>query len=151
MSYAEEVYPLAQWWQQQGMPDWVDHRQRVLALLGEQARLERMARIVGKDALPPRQQLTLLCTEVVNDGFLYQSSFSPVDRYCSPARQARMMALLMHFIDVAGAAVDRGVSVDDIGALPLLRQLRGMAGSLEPEQRESEVSISTLPLAAPSD
>ena len=137
VSYAEEVYPLAQWWQQQGMPDWVEHRQRVLALLGEQARLERMARIVGKDALPPRQQLTLLCAEVVNDGFLYQSSFSPVDRYCSPARQAKMMGLLMHFIDAAGAAVDRGVSVDDIAALPLLRQLRRLGEEVAEDDLEA--------------
>jgi V/A-type H+-transporting ATPase subunit A len=124
VSYAEEVHPLTRWWQQQGMPDWIEYRQRVLELLGEQARLERMARIVGKDALPPHQQLTLLCAEVVNDGFLYQSSFSPIDRYCSPGRQAAMMRLLMHFIDTARGAVDRGVDVDGIAALPVLRQLR---------------------------
>jgi V/A-type H+-transporting ATPase subunit A len=130
VSYAEEIDPLARWWQQQGMPDWVDHRRRVLALLGEQARLERMARIVGKDALPPSQQLTLLCAEVVNDGFLYQSSFSPIDRYCSPVRQAAMLRLLMHFIDTATAAVERGVAVDDIAALPVLRQLRRLGEEL---------------------
>jgi V/A-type H+-transporting ATPase subunit A len=141
VSYAEEVNPLSQWWQQQGMPDWVENRQRVLALLGEQARLERMARIVGKDALPPRQQLTLLCAEVVNDGFLYQSSFSPVDRYCSPARQAKMMALLMHFIDTAGAAVDRGVNVDDIAALPLLRQLRRLGEEVAEDDLEATTRL----------
>jgi V/A-type H+-transporting ATPase subunit A len=130
VSYAEEIDPLARWWQQQGMPDWVEHRRRVLALLGEQARLERMARIVGKDALPPSQQLTLLCAEVVNDGFLYQSSFSPVDRYCSPVRQAAMLRLLMHFIDTATTAVERGVAVDDIAALPVLRQLRRLGEEL---------------------
>jgi V/A-type H+-transporting ATPase subunit A len=130
VSYAEEIDPLARWWQQQGMPDWVDHRRRVLALLGEQARLERMARIVGKDALPPSQQLTLLCAEVVNDGFLYQSSFSPIDRYCSPVRQAAMLRLLMHFIDTATTAVERGVAVDDIAALPVLRQLRRLGEEL---------------------
>ena len=68
-------------------------RQRFLALLEEQAHLERMARIVGKDALPPRQQLILLCAELINEAFLRQSAFSPVDRYCSPARQTAMMHL----------------------------------------------------------
>jgi V/A-type H+-transporting ATPase subunit A len=136
VSYAEEVEPLARWWQQQGMPDWIEHRRRVLALLGEQARLERMARIVGKDALPPSQQLTLLCAEVVNDGFLYQSSFSPVDRYCSPVRQGAMMRLLMHFIDTASGAVERGVSVDDIAALPVLRQLRRLGEEIAEDDLE---------------
>ncbi len=35
-----------------------------------------MARIIGKDALPARQQLTLLCAELVNEAFLRQSAFS---------------------------------------------------------------------------
>ena len=59
-------------------------RRRFLTLLDEQARLERMARIIGKDALPARQQLTLLCAELVNEAFLRQSAFSPIDRVCSP-------------------------------------------------------------------
>jgi len=45
----------------------------VLTLLDEQARLERMARIIGKDALPARQRLTLANAELVNEAFLRQS------------------------------------------------------------------------------
>jgi vacuolar-type H+-ATPase catalytic subunit A/Vma1 len=33
-----------------------------------------MARIIGKDALPARQRLTLLCAELVNEAFLRQSA-----------------------------------------------------------------------------
>ena len=51
-----------------------------------------MARIVGKDAMPPSQQLTLLCAELVNDAFLRQSAFSQTDRTCSPERQTAMLA-----------------------------------------------------------
>ena len=80
------------WWAERGNPQWVAHRERVLSLLEAQADLERMARIVGKDALPPAQQLTLLCAELVNDAFLRQSAFSEVDRYCSPARQTAMLS-----------------------------------------------------------
>jgi len=140
-SYAEEIRPLAQWWKTQGVPDWPEHRQRVLALLGEQSRLERMARIVGKDALPQPQQLTLLCAEVINDGFLYQSSFSPIDRYCSPARQAAMLRLLMHFMAVAEAAVARGVAVDDIAGLGVLRQLRRLGEELAEDDLDLVASL----------
>ena len=64
----------------------------LLTLLESQADLERMARIVGKDALPPAQQLTLFCAELVNEAFLRQSAFSEVDRYCSPAAADRHAA-----------------------------------------------------------
>ena len=81
-SYSEDVEALARWWQARGNPDWMEHRRQILTLLEQRARLERMARIVGKDALPPRQQLTLLCADLVNEALLRQSAFSPVDRYC---------------------------------------------------------------------
>jgi V/A-type H+-transporting ATPase subunit A len=94
-SYSADADALAAWWKLSGNPDWITQRQRVLALLEQQSHLERMARIVGRDALPAQQQLKLLCADLVNEGFLRQSSFSKVDRYCSPQRQAAMISVLL--------------------------------------------------------
>ena len=90
-SYGADADELAGWWKRSGNPDWIAQRQRVLALLETQAHLERMARIVGRDALPPEQQVKLLCADLFNEGFLRQSSFSTMDRYCSPERQVAML------------------------------------------------------------
>ncbi|HET6720247.1 MAG TPA: V-type ATP synthase subunit A, partial [Rhodocyclaceae bacterium] len=110
-SYSEDASAVADWWGRvyAGLPgdaaaaggnEWEILRRRVLTLLDEQARLERMARIVGKDALQPRQRLTLLCAEVVGEGFLRQSAFSPNDRVCGPERQALMLRTLGRFLDL---------------------------------------------------
>ena len=123
-SYTSDAEALTDWWKLQGNPDWLAQRQRVLELLENQVHLERMARIVGRDALPARQQLTLLCADLVNDGFLRQSSFSKVDRYCSPKRQIAMLGVLLHFTDRAQAAVEAGVPPQRLTALPVLRQLQ---------------------------
>ena len=123
-SYTSDAESLADWWKLQGNPDWLAQRQRVLELLEHQVHLERMARIVGRDALPARQQLTLLCADLVNDGFLRQSSFSTVDRYCSPKRQIAMLGVLLHFTDRAEAAVETGIQPQRLTALPVLRQLQ---------------------------
>ena len=98
----------------------------LLTVEGAATRLERMARIVGKDALPPRQQLTLLCAELVGEAFLRQSAFSEVDRVCSPARQAAMMKLLARFITLAEAALANGATPEAVAALPVLRPLQRM-------------------------
>jgi V/A-type H+-transporting ATPase subunit A len=166
-SYSEDALNMAVWWQRvysslpaggsgsaSGANEWLDLRRRLLTLLDEQAHLDRMARIIGKDALPPRQQLTLFCAELVNDAFLRQSAFSAVDRYAGPERQAAMMRLLAHFLDQAEGALARGVTPDQIATMQILRPLRRMGEEI-PEGRleafgeiEARLEAEFLALAA---
>jgi V/A-type H+/Na+-transporting ATPase subunit A len=138
-SYSEDALDVAVWWLKRyatvptarsraasGENEWLELRRRFLTLLDDQARLERMARIIGKDALPARQRLTLLAAELVNEAFLRQSAFSPVDRYCGPDRQACMMRLLVHFIELAERATAVGVTPEQIAALDVMRPLSRM-------------------------
>ena len=133
-SYAEDAREFAPWWAAQGNGDWLAPRRRLLTLLDDQAQLERMARIIGKDALPARQQLTLLCAELVNGAFLRQSAFSEIDRVCSPARQAAMMKLLGRFIEMVDAAGAAGATPEQVAALPGLRALQRMGEEVADEQ-----------------
>jgi V/A-type H+-transporting ATPase subunit A len=133
LSYSQDIDLLSHFWNQHGNPDWKEQRRLFLGLLEEQAHLERMARIVGKDALPPRQQHVLLCAELINEAFLRQSAFSENDRFCAPARQIAMMKLIAYFIDQSGRAVARGIPVEALGALPVMRRLRRMGEEIGDE------------------
>jgi V/A-type H+-transporting ATPase subunit A len=123
-SYSGDVDALARWWQVQGNPDWAAQRKQLLEILESQVQLERMARIVGMDALPPAQQLTLSNADLVNDAVLRQSSFSEVDRYCSPQRQTAILSVIIRFVELARGAVDRGVHPERIRDLPVRRTLQ---------------------------
>jgi V/A-type H+-transporting ATPase subunit A len=125
-SYSQDVELLAPFWSELGNPQWLEQRRRFLGLLEEQAKLERMARIVGKDALPPRQQNVLLCAELINEAFLRQSAFSETDRFCPAAKQIAMMQLIDRFIELSTMAIAAGVDSETINRLPVLRQLRRM-------------------------
>ena len=125
-SYAEDARDFAPWWTAAGNPRWTALRRRFLSLLDDEARLERMARIIGKDALPDRQQLTLLCAGLVNDAFLRQSAFSDNDRICAPARQAAMMRILDRFFDLAESALSSGVSASALAGMKCLRLVQRM-------------------------
>jgi V/A-type H+-transporting ATPase subunit A len=133
-SYAEDAGEFAPWWASQGNGQWLALRQRFLTLLDEQAQLERMARIIGKDALPARQRLTLLCAELINEAFLRQSAFSAIDRVCSPARQGAMMRLLGRFIDLAESALAAGAEPEAIGAIACMRRLQRMGEEIADDQ-----------------
>jgi len=135
-SYSENAGRFAAWWTGRGNPEWRAQRERLLSLLEAQADLERMARIVGKDALPPAQQLTLLCAELVNEAFLRQSAFSEVDRYCSPQRQTAMLKLILRFVALAEAALHCGVAPERLAELPVLRRLQRMGEEIGEGQLE---------------
>jgi V/A-type H+/Na+-transporting ATPase subunit A len=135
-SYSENAQRFSAWWTARGNSEWRAHRERLLTLLERQADLERMARIVGKDALPPAQQLTLLCAELVNEAFLRQSAFSEVDRYCSPQRQTAMLKLILRFVTLAEAKLDDGIPPQRIADLDVLRRLQRMGEEIG----ESELS-----------
>ena len=100
-----------------------------------------MARIIGKDALPARQRLTLLAAELVNEAFLRQSAFSPVDRYCGPERQACMMRLLVRFIELAERAATVGVTPEQIAALDVMRPLSRMGEDIGEDQLDQLAAL----------
>ncbi len=126
LAYSEDAADLNAWWRAQGHPERAQQRRRFLTLLDERAQLERMARIVGRDALAPAQRLTLLCADLINDGFLRQSAMSAVDCFASPQRQIMMMRLLNRLFDCAESALAAGADVAAIEQLPVLRRVRRM-------------------------
>ncbi|MEG1832139.1 MAG: V-type ATP synthase subunit A [Burkholderiaceae bacterium] len=140
-SYSEDARLFSAWWSEQGNAHWAELRTRFLALLDEQARLERMARIIGRDALPPRQQLTLLVAEIVNDAFLRQSAFSEKDRVAAPAKQAAMMKLLARFSDLALAALELEAKPEKIAQLPCVRALRRMGDDIGNQELDAFAAL----------
>ncbi len=123
-SYSGYVDDVARWWQDRGGMHWQDRRARVLTMLEQQARLEKMAKIVGRDALPAEQRLILVCADVITETLLSQSAFSENDRYCTPEKQLAMLELLDQFMDLAEEAVTAGADPDAFYALPVMRKVQ---------------------------
>jgi len=133
-SYSRDVESVTHFWSQNGHPTWQSQRQRFLALLEEQVRLERMARIIGKDALPPRQQHVLMCAELINEAFLRQSAFSEIDRYCSAERQIAMMQIITRFIELSENVIDMNTNIETISSLPIMRRLMRMGEEISEDE-----------------
>ena len=125
-SYSVDARNLARWWHNEGCTRWEDLRRQFLTMLEDEARLERMARIIGRDAMPARQRLILLCAQLINHAFLRQSAFSEIDRYATPQRQAVMMRLIGRFIEGAERLLDAGVVPEAIAGAPIFRRLMRM-------------------------
>ncbi len=135
-AYSEDVEDVSDWWRREHLPDYERHRRKLITLLQEQSRLQRMARIVGKDALPSEQRLTLLCAELADEGFLRQNAFSETDGYATPRRQALMMQTMNRFIESAEKAMESGVPIEEISAMHLLRKLKRLGEEIGDDEIE---------------
>jgi vacuolar-type H+-ATPase catalytic subunit A/Vma1 len=94
-----------------------------MALLEEATRLERTARLVGSESLPERERFLLRMGVLFQEAYLVQSAFEPKDAFCSPARQARLLSLLLRVRDRGLEAIDRGVAARDIEAMAILSRV----------------------------
>ena len=121
--YKDQLDP---WFQDAVADDWPDRRQWAVDVLDEEAELQEIVQLVGKDALPEDQQLTLEVARYLREAYLQQNAFHPVDTYCPPEKTYLMLTTIQTFNDEAFDALDAGVPVDeiiDIEALPRINRI----------------------------
>jgi len=113
-SYSLYLEKVEDWWGTHVAKDWLSMRNRAMALLQEEAELQEIIQLVGPDALPPSQQVTLETTRMLREDFLQQNAFHHVDSYCPGGKQVMMLRAILLFDSLAQRAVKRGVSVERI-------------------------------------
>ena len=85
-----------------------------MAVLQEEASLNEIVQLVGKDSLSPKDQITLETAKMIREDFLQQNSFVDIDSYSEYDRQGRLLAMIRQYDIQCRAASERG---GDIGAL----------------------------------
>jgi V/A-type H+-transporting ATPase subunit A len=125
--YAEEVKP---WWEKVN-PQWAAVRQAALDLLKKEQRLAEIVRLIGPDALPDDQRLVLLSADIIKNGFLQQNSFDEIDMYCSPAKQVRLLELIMEFHERAATCIKLGAPLIKITSLSIREELSRLKSTVK--------------------
>jgi vacuolar-type H+-ATPase catalytic subunit A/Vma1 len=74
--------------------------------------------LVGSDALPTDQQLTLEVARMIREFFLQQNGFHDVDAYCDIHLQYRMAKAILSFQDAAKSAMASGAQLADVVNVP---------------------------------
>jgi len=121
--YREQLDP---WFVDNVRDDWPETRQWAIDTLDEEAELQEIVQLVGKDALPEDQQLTLEIARYLREAWLQQNAFHPTDTYCEPEKTYRIMDAIKTYNDEAFEALDAGVPVEeltDIDAAPRLNRI----------------------------
>jgi V/A-type H+-transporting ATPase subunit A len=83
------------------------NRDRAMQILQEESKLEEIVRLVGTDALSPKEQLTLETARMIREDFLFQNAFDPMDAYSSLRKQYRLLKAIMVFADSAEPVIQQ--------------------------------------------
>jgi len=109
--YRDQLDP---WFVENVQEDWPEKRQWAIDTLDEETELQEIVQLVGKDALPEDQQLTLEVARYLREAYLQQNAFHDVDMYCEPQKTYRMLNAIKTFNDEAFDALDAGVPIEEI-------------------------------------
>jgi V/A-type H+-transporting ATPase subunit A len=97
-----------------------------MALLQKESELQEIVQLVGPDALPDRERITLETTRMIREDFLQQNAYHEVDTYCPPKKQYQMLKTIMAYHENAEAALDRGAASADIISIPVKDEIGRM-------------------------
>jgi len=100
-SYSLYIDETSDWFKENVDKRWPELREKTMNLLQKEAELQEIVQIIGPDALPERERLTLEIARMVREDFLQQNAFHEVDTYCPLKKQFAMMDTILYFRELA--------------------------------------------------
>ena len=117
-SYSLYPQSLDQWFRDNIATDFPEIRTEISSLLQVEAELQEIVQLVGSDALPVDQQLTLEVARMIREFFLQQNGFHEVDAYSGLEQQYKMAKAILTFQDSAKKALAAGGQLEDVVNVP---------------------------------
>jgi V/A-type H+-transporting ATPase subunit A len=113
------LYPdaLNEWYVKNVSGDWQSLVGEMMSILQEEEKLLEIVQLVGSDALPERQQVTLVVARLIREVLLQQNAFHDIDTYCDLKKTHAIMASISKISKMANNALDRGMRAEQILAM----------------------------------
>ena len=128
-SYSLYPQALDQWYRDNIAPDFPEVRTEISTLLQIESELQEIVQLVGSDALPVDQQLTLEVARMIREFFLQQNAFHDVDTFSDLDLQYHMSNAILSFQEEAKKAIAGGAQLEDVVNVPARTDL--MRGRFE--------------------
>ena len=135
-SYSLYLDSLKPWYDEHLGPEFLQNREWAMAVLQEEASLNEIVQLVGKDALGAADQLTLEVARMVREDFLQQNAFMDVDSFSDYGRQKKLLGMILSYDALCRDAIAKGASVQELFQIPAREQI-GRAKSVPAEEYET--------------
>ena len=122
-SYSEYVNDLAPWYMDHVDPNFIDYRNRLMALLTQESSLMEIVKLIGADVLPDDQKLVLEIARVIRTGFLQQNAFHKDDTCVPLKKQFKMMEVILYLYQKSRALIAMGMPMSVLKEDPVFDQI----------------------------
>jgi V/A-type H+-transporting ATPase subunit A len=106
--------------------DFPDLRARAFKLLQEDNDLQEIVQLVGPDALPPSERITLEAATVLKEDYLQQNAFHDIDQFCSPEKQRIMLKNIFDLYDKMKDLYESGVELQQVTSMNIFDEVARM-------------------------
>ncbi len=122
-SYSLYLESLNDYYDREVSPEWNKIRSWAMEVLQKESELQEIVQLVGSDALPESEQVTIEVARMIREIFLQQNAYDKVDTFCDMKKQYDMMKAIRLFSDLAYAAQIAGVSPAQITTIKSKNEL----------------------------
>ncbi|HHZ19474.1 MAG TPA: V-type ATP synthase subunit A [Firmicutes bacterium] len=122
-SYSLYNERLREYFEQAIGEEWTQLRSRAMRILQQEAELEEIVRLVGMDALSPRDQLTMEVARSIREDYLHQNAFHEIDTYTSIQKQLALLKAVLAFEDAGVKLLEKGRTIGEILGLPIRERI----------------------------
>ncbi|MFA5347883.1 MAG: ATP synthase subunit A [Methanoregula sp.] len=122
-SYSLYLESLQDYYDREVSPEWNKIRSWAMEVLQKESELQEIVQLVGSDALPESEQVTIEVARMIREIFLQQNAYDKVDTFCDMKKQYDMMKAIKLFADLAYAAQIAGVSPTQINTIKSKNEL----------------------------
>jgi V/A-type H+-transporting ATPase subunit A len=153
-SYSLYLESLHDYYDREVSPEWNKIRSWAMEILQKESELQEIVQLVGSDALPESEQVTIEVARMIREIFLQQNAYDAVDTFCDMKKQYDMMKAIKLFSDLAYAAQIAGVSPTQINTvkskneLPQIKFIKDYRPELARIEKEMDAEFTTLRSAA---
>ena len=92
----------------------LQNREKAMALLQQEASLNEIVQLVGKDSLSAGDQLTLETARMIREDFLQQNGFMEVDWFSSYDRQEKLLSMILDYDKLCRSAIEKGAPAAEL-------------------------------------
>jgi V/A-type H+-transporting ATPase subunit A len=153
-SYSLYLDSLHDWYDREVSPEWNTLRSWAMEILQKEAELQEIVQLVGSDALPESEQITIEVARMIREIFLQQNAYDKVDTFCDMKKQYDMMKAIRMFSDLSYTAQSAGVTPAQIvgvkakNDLPQIKFIKDYAPELDRILKDMDREFTVLRSAA---